>query len=205
MLYILGDRVDRSAQPARVTAELYRAHAIENYDTAALRCTTTSGAELLFVVSHATADRSGPIFSCEFERATVDFVDKPGGTIVARFTDGTTKFYGSPSENRFDKLWAAMQSARDNTPTVCGVEAALGHTRCSFAAQQSMPDIRPFPGSLVRIDGQPGARKTWIDGLDSVLQRCYTEFKTPSELGLPWAARGNEIVLDAWDFDDPRT
>ena len=54
MLYVLGDAVDRSAIPSRVSAELYRAHPIENYDTAALRCWTDRGVEILFIVSHAT-------------------------------------------------------------------------------------------------------------------------------------------------------
>ena len=54
MLYVLGDRVDASAAPARVTAELYRANGIETYDTAALRCWTSGGVEIVFVVSHAT-------------------------------------------------------------------------------------------------------------------------------------------------------
>ena len=40
MLYVLGKTPDTSAQPHSVTAELYRANPIENYDTAAIRCTT---------------------------------------------------------------------------------------------------------------------------------------------------------------------
>src|SRR5215213_7411815 len=62
MLYVLGPQIDRSAQPVRLSAELYRAHPIQNYDTAALRCETDNGAELLFVVSHATVENRGPIF-----------------------------------------------------------------------------------------------------------------------------------------------
>src|SRR5690606_23790349 len=37
MFYVLGKEIDRSAQPARVTAELYRARLIQNYDTAVMR------------------------------------------------------------------------------------------------------------------------------------------------------------------------
>jgi hypothetical protein len=38
MLYLLGDSPTTSGVPARVEAQLYRAHDIENYDTAILRC-----------------------------------------------------------------------------------------------------------------------------------------------------------------------
>jgi len=61
MLYVLGHCVDRSAQPRRVTAELYRAQPIQNYDTAAIRVITLDGTELLFIVSHSTAIQRGPI------------------------------------------------------------------------------------------------------------------------------------------------
>ena len=59
MLYLLGPSIDRSAQPVEIVAELYRANDIENFDTAALRVRTTSGAEVLFYGSHAIAG-TGP-------------------------------------------------------------------------------------------------------------------------------------------------
>ena len=45
-VWALGDgfvELDRSLHPDAVTAELYRANAIENYDTAMLRAAQTSG------------------------------------------------------------------------------------------------------------------------------------------------------------------
>src|SRR5690606_34582742 len=53
MFYVLGRATDESARPARVTAELYRANRIENYDTAAMRVHTEDGVELLYFGSHA--------------------------------------------------------------------------------------------------------------------------------------------------------
>ena len=193
MLYVIGPATDRSAEPSSVTAELYRAHPIENYDTAALRCRTRDGVEILFVVSHSTAGRVGPVFSYEFERATVEFRDAPGGSIVARFADGSRKAYGSPGDRREAKLWLTMDAIRQGSPTLCGIEAALPHVQCATAAQQSMPDIVTFPASRVRIDGLPGARKTSVDGLDHALERCYAHGRLPSELGVEWAKAGQEI------------
>jgi hypothetical protein len=196
---VLGPRVDQSDQPSRVTAELYRAHAIENYDTAAIRCQTAGGVEILFVVSHATAGRHGPMFSFEFENAVVEFADGQSAAIAARFTDGSTKPYGSPNDQRYEKLWSAIRSARDGTPTACGIEAALAHTRCAWAAQQSMKEIKAFPQAITRVEGAVGSRKTWVEGLDDALQRCYEQFKTPAQLGVSWAASGSEIIVDETD------
>jgi predicted dehydrogenase len=197
LFYLLGPAVDRSDQPARVTAELYRAHPIENYDTAAIRCLTEGGVEIMFVVSHATANRRGPVFSCEFERATVDFADSAdGGTITARFPDGTTKSYGSPNDGKWEKLWSSIRAARDNTPPPCGIEAASAHTRCAWAAQQSMPaGIVEFSKSIVRVEGPAGARRTWVEGLGEALERCYDQFQLPSETGVAWATPGREISI----------
>jgi predicted dehydrogenase len=197
MLYVLGPQIDRSAQPERVTAELYRAHPIENYDTAALRCCTRSGVEILFIVSHATDSSRGPIFSYEFERGSVEYSDKPGAAIVARFNDGTTKSYGTPNEQRDRKLWLTLEAIRNGGPPLCGIEAAAAHTQCVWAAQQSGQEIGAFPKSLVKVSGPDGSRRTSVDGLAEALEQCYQQWKLPSELRLGWAKPAREIVIDA--------
>src|SRR5690606_17230028 len=74
MFYVLGKKTDESAVPAWVEAELYRAYPIENFDTAAVRCRTADGVDVLFYVSHVPLAEKGPVFSYEFERATVSCV-----------------------------------------------------------------------------------------------------------------------------------
>jgi hypothetical protein len=196
LFYLLGPAVDRSDEPAEVTAELYRAHPIQNYDTAAIRCRTASGVDVHFVVSHATLARRGPIFSCEFEDATVDFADAPGATMTAHFTDGSTRSYGSPNEEKWEKLWSSMRGARDNARPLCGIEAAAAHTRCAWAAQQSTPEIVEFPKSMVRTDGPAGAQRTWVEGLDDALERCYASYTLPSETGVAWATPARAVQCD---------
>ena len=194
LLYLTGKQVDRSAQPATLTAELYRAHPIQNYDTAALRGTTADGMEVIFIVSHATPVRRGPVFSCEFERGVVEFTDA-GQTVTATFADGTRRNYGSPNDNRDRKIWLTMQAIRERTPTPCGIEAAEPHTRCTWAAQQSCPEITTFDDALICIEGPAGARKTWVEGLGEALERCYDEGKLPSELGVPWARSARNVTV----------
>ena len=59
-LFLAGPEADRSAGPADVTAELYRAQPIENFDTAALRVRTTTGVEILFYVTHSCQETFEP-------------------------------------------------------------------------------------------------------------------------------------------------
>jgi predicted dehydrogenase len=199
MLYILGGEPDRSAVPARVTAELYRAHPIENYDTAALRCWTAEGVEILFVVSHATRQSHGPELRYEFEKATVTFAEHRGGEIVAHFADGTTRSYGSPWESSdTGKLWATLRAIRAETPPLCGIEASVAQTQVTAAAQESMAAPVVFPGALVRVEGEPGTRKTWVDGLEQVLSESYVAGRLPSEMGVAWAKAGRTVEVAPW-------
>lgn len=196
MLYVLGPAVHRSATPRRLTAELYRAHDIGNYDTAAMRCLTSDGVELLFLATHASATSRGPLFSYEFERATVDFIEGPGATITAHFTDGTAKIYGPPIDTRDRKLWVTLDDIRNSTPTVCGIEAATAHTQCVWAAQQSQRQIASFPRDRVRVGGTAGKGKTWVEGLGEIFVDCYEQWKLPSEMGVQWASRGREVEME---------
>jgi hypothetical protein len=197
MLYVLGDAIDRSDPPATVTAELYRAHAITNYDTAAIRIRTVGGVDVLFLVTHASRDLTGPLFSYEFERGLVTFSNETG-LLEARFHDGNrTKTYGSPNDEQFRKVWMTMRDIRERTPTLCGIESAEPHTQCTWAAQQSMSEIQPFPPPLIHVEGERGARRTWVEGLDDAMRQCYETFKLPSEIGVVWASRGEEIRVGA--------
>jgi predicted dehydrogenase len=195
MLYVLGEKIDRSAEPATVTAELYRANRIPNYDTAALRCVTSARTELLFIVSHAISANVGPVFSYEFEKATVDFSERPGANIMARFSDGTTRNYGSPNQSRDRKLWMTVNAIEGADSQVCGIEASLPHTQCVLAAQKSSSQIIDFPQSIIQESGTPGHRKTVVEGLDAVLTRCFDEGKLPSELDVAWAESARPISI----------
>jgi hypothetical protein len=179
-----------------VTAELYRANAIQNYDTAVMKCRTRSDVELLLVVSHATGISRGPIFSYEFERGTIEFANQPNATMTARFGDGTIKDYGSPNEARHRKLWLTIKAIREGVGPLCGIEAATPHTLCTWAAQQSADPIA-FPADRIRVDeGDGQSQRTWVERLDAELTRCYEQFMVPSDLGLDWAEPGREVLID---------
>ena len=64
---------------------------------------------------------------------------------------------------------------------------------CTFAAQQAQ--IIPFPRPIVRVEGEPGARRTAVDGLGEILRQCYEQWKLPGELNAPWAAPSRQIEV----------
>ncbi|MFQ6038467.1 MAG: Gfo/Idh/MocA family protein [Candidatus Aminicenantales bacterium] len=193
LFFLLGDRMDESAFPEEVTAELYRAYPVENFDTVACRARTRGGVEVLFYASHAVSQDVSPRFVLEFEGATVRF-GEDGDEIAAFPRSGTPRVYGSPeSEHPLHKLFVALQRVRVPGPVVCGPEAARAQTLCVNGIQDSRPEIVPFPETL--IQKSPGEDRLWVEGLGEVLCECYRKALLPSETDVRWAAPGKRVNL----------
>jgi hypothetical protein len=193
MFYILGRMRETSAAPVSIEAELYRAYDIENFDTAAIRCLTTEGTEILFFVSHAAAADLGPLFSYEFEGGTVSAAGR--GTDITASVGGGTEIYGCPDSEPLRKMSFSIASVRTRLQPACGLEAAMSQTLCINGAQESMPEIQKFPASLLEVRGEPGRRSIRVRGLEEAFRSCYEHNCLPSELGISWGKPGRTIQL----------
>ncbi len=174
MFYILGSRASESAEPRRVQAELWRANAIENYDTAALRIEVDSGAELFFYTSHASGSSETLSSMYEFEHGTVRY-DSNQDRLIATFPTGETLDYGSPQADPDRKLWAAIESARSGEKPLCGLAAARAHVACVEMAQQSSGCIHDFPPSAVCTQNEGEVRSRYVKGLQEIFVRAYAQ------------------------------
>lgn len=198
MFYVLGTRKDASARPATVTAELYRANNITNFDTCAIRCRTDAGVEILFYASHAVDVKKPELFRHEFENATVEMIpfENRRAMVVARFKDGSTKDYGELGGPHIPgKLLEAIERVGSGGPVTCGLETARSQTLCINGAQDSMPEAIEFPKSMIDVMGEPGDRVTYVPGLAETLRECCEQSLLPSEMGIDWAKPGTEIDL----------
>jgi predicted dehydrogenase len=196
MLYLLGKTRETSASPLDVEAELYRANDIENYDTAALRCHSECGAEILFYTTLAASGRHGPRSVYEFEDAIVEHDAGETGQFVAQFRDGRSKCYGTPNHDPEEKIRQCVESARTDAPVACGISAALPHVLCVAAAQDSVPAIVEFPKQLCHRLGMDGDTMICVEGLREALSEAYQRGKLPNELGAwAWAKPGARVEL----------
>lgn len=194
MFYVLGATEDTSARLREVTAELYRANPIENFDTCAVRATTEDDVEILFYATHAVKDLLGPQLIFEFEKATITYTHEKPYQIVARFHDGVEKVYANPGEDHLRKLPICIEAARLNHDNIlCGPEAAFAHTLCINGMHDSVPEIPDFPEELVRREEE--TKITWVEGLGDTLKRCYDDWRLPSENDIPWARKGRTVSL----------
>jgi predicted dehydrogenase len=198
MFYVLGAERETAAMPRRIEAELYRAHDIANFDTAALRCTITAGTEILFFVSHAAGIDTGPILSYEFERGEVTAAGR-NSEIVARAA-GVNKSYGTPDAEPLQKMWEAIDSAKGTTFPACGLEAALGQVLAVNGAQDSQPEVRNFPRRIITSRGETGRREISVNNLADILKECYEKNQLPSELGIWWSRKGRVIELSEYTY-----
>ncbi len=202
MFYVLGDKIDTSARPANITAELYRANDIENFDTAAIRCYTDSGAEILFYTSHAIPQYRGPIICYEFENAVTRYETNGYGEnnppVIAHFNDGRIKNYGAPDSQPFKKLYDAVEAARGDRQIVCGAPAAMSQTLCINGAQDSPDRIIEFPASMVSTQSVSEGNVKCVEGLTEILSQCYEKTVLPSELSVSWAQKGK--IIDLTDY-----
>ncbi len=189
MLFVLGARIDVSAEADSVQAEIARANPIENYDTAALRV-RAAGAELLFYVTHAGIRLRGPVCEYRFERARVSY---SGQSLVAELADGTRIDYGAPVDaGDAGKLWAMCAAVRGGAAPPCPPSAALPHLRVVNGASDSA-EIVDFPAAMVTHDGE--RRRRSVASLDEELERAYATERMPSELGSSWAKPGRLIAF----------
>lgn len=196
MLYVLGPTRETSASPGMVQAELYRANAIENYDTAAVRCVTECGTEVLFYTTLAARDRRGPTLRYEFEDATVEYDFNNAAQLVARFRDGRVKNYGNPNQDRSEKIRQAVEAVRTGEPLACGIQGALPHTLCVVAAQESVSAVTEFPDTHRTLLALDGDVIVTVPGLAEALSECYERGVLPAEHGqLAWAQGGRRVDL----------
>ena len=219
MLYVLGDRMDASARPAEVTAEVYRANRIETFDTAAVRVRTVGGVEVLFLGSHAVRENMDPVFSFEFDDAVVSFA---GGQspIVARFRKQTSasqsecaglapaisrchasmgdgaKEYASPlSDPQAAKMSICLDAIIGGGSIPCGLEAARSQTICVNGIHESMPEATEFPAELVSETGEGPRHLVYVDSLPRTLRASFDRGMLPAEIGALWARRGRTVDL----------
>ena len=189
LLFFLASPPGRPAQPLAHQTELYRANAIETFDTITARIQTDSGVPRYFAASHAVDRTRLPGFVLELENARITcrlvertlLVETPGRTFEERL---------APDPLERDKIWAVAESLRRGEPPACGLPDALAHTRYIHDIQHSCA-VTPFaPALLTQIPSRtPGETITCARGLFEAMETAYDAARLLSETGYLSAAR----------------
>ncbi|HTO02248.1 MAG TPA: hypothetical protein VL069_01040, partial [Opitutus sp.] len=154
--------------------ELFRAHAIESFDTAVAKLHTAEGVKLWFGVSHVSGEALEPEI----------FIHGSAGTAGWRYENETwlIDVNGRREQRSMPSMTATRQSMMatvlrrlwDPQAPICGVEMALRHTEVIEAIHRACP-IRTFPPEMVHWKSGDGAEADIpvVAGLTAAMQRAF--------------------------------
>ncbi len=171
MVFLLGRRMDESAESAKVEGSLIRVRpTITNCDTAALRFTTTDGVELFYYASHAVDEtKLGPLSTYEFEKGYVEETDKG---FIGHLSDGRTIDYTTLDRGeRMEKLWECVRCVEENRTPVCTLRTAEEHTHAVLMAQER--GVVDLSSSAVAKTDDKGSTYYTLPSLGKALKDAY--------------------------------
>jgi predicted dehydrogenase len=204
LLYLAGPERFAPTVPVRVTAELYRANAIETYDTCSLRVRTAEDVELLFYVTHAGERNEPPYMEVVGERGSLRRWGAQGNMELR--VDGAEPETWSngdlnPLANSFRHF---SRCVRGEAALLHPVENARPHTLVMNGAHASTA-IHPLPAALcARANADRGGR-TFVRGLDDTILRAFEQSRLLSEAGVEWGIPGREMDVHTLTRFPPET
>ncbi len=204
MFFVVGEEINKSASPVKIEAEVYRANAIENYDTFMGKIKTDNGVDMIFLASHAVPENIHPVFEFKFEKGIVSFDSAKDSVLYGITEDGETRAYGNPFDDEMRKIFTSIKAIRGEEVIPCDIKTARPQLITINAVSEHYR-IVDFPEKvLVRQPlKEPGLDTTliYVKGIKEVLNKCYSEEKLPSELGVSWAvSQGSFEVGDYSEF-----
>lgn len=178
MLFLLGDRMDESAEADGLEGCCYRANDIESFDTCSIKM-LARGVPMYLIASHAAEKRRDPEFVYLFENAKVVYTESEGITLKAIFGDGTVKSYGELAQHSPQKIWGCINAIREGTTPICTVKTSTPHTRLIKRIHEQMA-AKDFPRELVVHD--ESKNRVYVKGLYELMYRAYDNGALLSEL-----------------------
>jgi len=102
---------------------------------------------------------------------------------------------GDEQSARLCMFRSALRRLNDPGVFVCDTAIAREHTRCIQAAQASGP-VRTVPNEWLETNDAQGPRaRTWIVGIEEVMQRAFDQASFLRAAGCPWAGPPLEVLI----------
>lgn len=194
-LFFAGPSADQSARFEIESAELFRAHDIDMFDTAVVRGASGNGTRFWFGVSHATAETRQPEIAIRGSTGSAEWWHEQRCVILD--TDGRRQVFPLPSteESRQLMFAAVLARLRDPASFVCGVSIAEEHTRMVEALQYPST-VRRFPAASVEWHPDP-ATKSEIPSVRGLADRLGRAFLAGSSFAATAPATATDSLVVA--------
>lgn len=188
MTFLLGDRMDRAMELARVEAEPYKANRhVENFDAIAIHAETVNRVPVWYFTAHVLQEKKlGPVAEYRFEKGTVyfgrDYGSGPKAEYVYEGDDGTVTDYGKIAKGeRLQKFYDAIQAVRTGSRPVCTVQCAIPHLEA--VEQIARIPIVQVPEPWMQDLHEEDDTFHTIKDLQKTFTWCYTHQEMPSSVG----------------------
>lgn len=187
-LFWSGPSTDASASVQSVVAELYRAHAIESFDTCCLRAKLSTNTELILYATHSCQEERVPKLRIEGTRGQIEWVQESHYEIVTR--NGTRTRHGVPGkfETKLMMADAVFGRLENSASRICTTAIAFEHLRLVELMHAASPIVDISMEHVQRYQTPMGEWRA-ITGIESVVDRAATEHRLWSEMDVPWTRR----------------
>ncbi len=192
MLFLAGSKEHGLARPVRLGAELYRAQAIESFDTAVVRLETAGGLQLDFYGTHSSKEIGRPSLRIIGENGEAEWVQDSHARLTIP-EDGWEQTAAPEAITRERMLREVLARRRGDPVFICTPEMAAVHVACVAELHRSAAII-PIPElhlARQRVDGQDF---TYVPGLDAHLARAACEGLGLAAAGARWAGPAPKLV-----------
>ncbi len=197
--FLAGKEFAKSAELKSIQAELYRANRIESADTACMRIITKDETPLYFMVTHVSEKNVGPIMHIACEKGHVDWM--PNKTTIS--ISGKTEEIVNQNNEGLRKcvMDAVIKKVSDKNAFVCDLDIAGTQTLAANGAHESS-EIHQIDEKLIYVAElkdaytQSVSKQHIVRGISEIVKESYDKEKLFSELGVPWAVKGNIFPLE---------
>jgi len=170
--FFASAELDTAAVPQLDHVELWRAHAIENYDTAVVAAHTAQEVKLWFGVSHACAETIEPEIVIQGRDGMAWW--RYENEACLRTNAGLEQRQAIPDTNQTRRAMLAAVLARltRTDAPICGTALAARHVALIEAIQRHAA-IQSFPSDAVRWINQDGSSVPEVVGLAAALSGAF--------------------------------
>jgi predicted dehydrogenase len=168
--------------------ELWRAHAIESFDTAVVTLRTRHGVRLWFGASHASHTPIEPAIMIEGTAGTAGWRYEKEAWFEPAAGGRQSRPVLDQQATRSLMMAAVQQRLRDPAAAICSTGMAARHTSLIEGIHRAAP-IREFPRARVgwaETDG-PASAVPAVPGLDAALRRAFAEQRSLRDSGFTLA------------------
>jgi predicted dehydrogenase len=185
-LYFAGTRPREVAAAIQVEAELFRAHAVESFDTGVARARTASGAAVWLGFSHACRTLADPEIAIEGSAGRALWSYEKMCTIFP--ANGAPRSYPLPDamDTRRVMFAEVLRRLHDPTAVICDTAMAERHTELITAIHACAP-VQTIPPSLIDWITPPDGTSPIpaVRGLEAAMRAAYRKHLLLREQGFP--------------------